>query len=167
MDFQLTKIKREEINKLADIADSIWHEYFVCIISKEQIDYMVDKFQSAPAIKEQIEKKGYEYYFLEEKGTILGYTGVCEEKETNKLFLSKLYLKKENRGKGYASLALDQLKQLCRERRLDAIWLTVNRFNEHTIAVYKAKGFEIVRTQAADIGNGFIMDDYIMECPIQ
>jgi ribosomal protein S18 acetylase RimI-like enzyme len=43
------------------------------------------------------------------------------------------------------------------------IWLTVNRYNDATIAVYEKKGFRTVRTQVADIGNGFVMDDYIME----
>lgn len=167
MEFQLIKIKNtEEINNLAAMADTIWHEYFVSIITEEQIDYMIEKFQSAPAITEQIINKGYEYYFLEENGEILGYTGICEEKATNKLFLSKLYLKKEKRGKGYASKAFESLEQLCKARGIQAIWLTVNRYNEHTIAVYKRKGFEILRTQAADIGNGFIMDDYIMELQI-
>lgn len=167
MEFQLTKVENtEEINNLAVMADNIWHEYFISIITEEQIDYMIDKFQSVPAIMGQINNKGYEYYFLKENGEILGYTGICEEKEENKLFLSKLYLKKEKRGKGYASKAFQVLKQLCKERGIQAIWLTVNRFNEHTIEVYKAKGFEILRTEAADIGNGFIMDDYIMELKI-
>ena len=34
-----------DIRALAALATEIWHEYFTAIISKEQIDYMVEKFQ--------------------------------------------------------------------------------------------------------------------------
>lgn len=38
-----------EIRQIAELADNIWHECFVGIISKGQIDYMVEKFQSLNA----------------------------------------------------------------------------------------------------------------------
>lgn len=41
----------EDIQQLAKLANEIWHEYFIDIISFEQIEYMVEKFQSYPALK--------------------------------------------------------------------------------------------------------------------
>ena len=35
--------------------------------------------------------------------------------------------------------------------------------NNHAIEVYKHKGFVVIRKQVADIGNGFVMDDYVFE----
>lgn len=152
---------KEDIKELACIANEIWHQHFVTILSPEQIDYMVDKFQSEHAMTEQINAEGYEYYFLQADGKNIGYTGI--RMDNDKLFLSKLYIRKEYRGNGYASQAFSFLEELCKERRLSAIWLTVNRYNDHTIEVYKRKGFAIIRTQVADIGQGYVMDDYIME----
>ena len=152
---------KEDLRELAKIANEVWHQHFITILSLEQIDYMVDKFQSEPAMTKQIKKDGYEYYFLVEKGKNIGYTGF--RKDGDKLFLSKLYILKEYRGKGYASQSFAFLENLCKEQGLTAIWLTVNRYNDNTIAVYKRKGFEVIRTQIADIGNGYVMDDYIME----
>lgn len=82
----------EDIAALAKLAREIWHEYFPCILTDEQIDYMVEKFQSAYAMKRQMREQGYEYYFICDAGVRVGYTGFVREKE--KLFLSKLYLKK-------------------------------------------------------------------------
>ena len=48
-----------------------------------------------------------------------------------------------------------------------ARWLTVNRYNDHTIDVYKHWGFTVAREQCADIGNGFVMDDYVMELEVK
>ena len=64
MAFELVKIANDEqLNILASVANEVWHEFFPCILSAEQIDYMVDKFQSYDAMKKQMED-GYEYYFL-------------------------------------------------------------------------------------------------------
>ena len=47
----------EQVQTLAELASEIWHEYFVSIISKEQIDYMVEKFQSYQALKKAIDEE--------------------------------------------------------------------------------------------------------------
>lgn len=165
MDIVLRKIySQEDINRLAILADDIWHQCFVSILTLDQIDYMVDKFQSVPAMTQQIVNEGYEYYFIAMSGEEVGYTGI--KKDLNKLFLSKLYLQEKYRGLGYASSALEQLKQLCIHRKLEALWLTVNRFNKDAIAFYQKKGFETIRTQVVDIGGGYVMDDYVMELKI-
>ena len=163
MAFELARISNDEqLNILAGVANEVWHEFFPCILSDEQIDYMVDKFQSYPAMKKQMED-GYEYYFIKDNDEICGYMGIHEETEDKKMFLSKLYLKKAHRGKGYAGQTLKELFKMSRERGLNMVWLTVNKHNEHTIEVYEHMGFAKARTQVADIGNGFVMDDYIME----
>ncbi|MFF2089360.1 GNAT family N-acetyltransferase [Paenibacillus sp. NPDC058174] len=150
-----------EINTVAQLASEIWNDYYISLISREQIEYMVEKYQSVHAINDQIEEEGYEYYLLQLNGQNVGYLGV--KPEADKLFLSKFYILKAYRGKGYASVAMAYLLQICNAHKLSSIWLTVNRFNDAAIAVYEKKGFKKVQTQVADIGNGYVMDDYIME----
>lgn len=150
-----------QVREIADLAKVIWNEHFTPIIGKDQVDYMVEKFQSYPALKEQL-SEGYEYYQIFSDGEFCGYTGI-HPGEDNRLFLSKLYLKKESRGHHLATGAFSFLKEICRERGYSAIWLTCNKHNDNSLGVYRHFGFEIVDTQEADIGGGFIMDDYIME----
>lgn len=149
-----------QIQAIADLAAVIWEEHFTPIIGKKQVDYMVEKFQSFPALTGQIES-GYEYYQFFDNGSFCGYCGI--HPENGKLFLSKLYIKKEHRGRHLASQAFEFLKNLCKERGYSAIWLTCNKHNNNSLAVYRHLGFETTDTQEADIGGGFIMDDYIME----
>lgn len=153
------------VQEIATLANSIWHEHFTPIIGIDQVEYMVEKFQSFPALKKQIDS-GYEYYQIYDGTEFCGYCGIHQE-EDGRLFLSKLYLKKEARGRHLATQAFDFLKNLCRERNLSAIWLTCNKHNNGTLSVYRHFGFETIDTQEADIGNGFIMDDYIMEYQIE
>lgn len=148
-----------EIHDIAVLAEEIWHEHFTDIIGEEQVNYMVDKFQSYPALKEQIQN-GYEYYQIHSGSTMAGYTGVHED--DGALFLSKLYIKKDCRGQHLASEAFRYLTALCGKRGLSRIWLTCNKHNANTLAVYSHLGFSITDEQVADIGNGFVMDDYIL-----
>ena len=79
---EIIRVKKEKLSVLADLASEIWHEYFPCILSEGQIDYMVEKFQSLKAMMEQVESQGYEYFFLCEEETYLGYMGIRLERET-------------------------------------------------------------------------------------
>lgn len=155
----------EDSAGVAGLALEIWHEYYGALLSHRQIVYMVEKFQSPTAIADQIAQQGYEYYLMQAGGDNVGYLAV--KAEGGKLFLSKLYVLKAQRGHGYASRAMAFLTRLCRERGLGAIWLTVNRHNDASIAVYEKKGFKKVREQVADIGSGYVMDDFVMEKEIR
>ncbi len=150
----------EKIREISVLAKEIWNQHFVPIIGKAQVDYMVGKFQSYPALKSQIEQDGYEYYQIYSSGTFAGYIGIHPEADA--LFLSKLYIKKDFRGQHLATEALQFLINLCKERGLGKIWLTCNKHNDNTLAIYDHLGFKITDEQAADIGNGFVMDDYIL-----
>lgn len=161
-DFQVIPATTDtQLHQISALAETIWHEYFAAILEKEQIVYMLDKFQSFPALKEQT-ANGYEYYQLWNKEEFCGYCGIHPGTD-HRLFLSKLYLKKEARGQHLASKAFDFLKNYCHEQDLNAIWLTCNKHNDNSLGVYRHFGFQTIDTQEADIGNGFIMDDYIME----
>lgn len=153
----------ELVYSLSAVADDIWHEHFIPIIGEAQVDYMLDKFLSPDALVEQI-NSGYQYYLLSYDYTFAGFAGV--HKEDGKLFLSKLYVHKDFRGNGIASYMFKQFVEMCKKNNLVKIWLTCNRHNTSTIEIYKHWGFETVREEATDIGNGFVMDDYIMEYTI-
>ena len=165
MIYNMIPIKsQDQIKEFAKMAEVVWNEHFTSIIGKSQVDYMLEKFQSEHAVTEQIVNQGYEYYFIEIEGIKVGYTGIHKEEE--KMFLSKLYILKDYRKKGYASLAFEFLRNMCKEYGLKNIYLTVNKYNIDTIQVYEAKGFKIIKDQISDIGNGFVMDDYVMELTI-
>lgn len=150
----------EQFRANAELAAEIWREHFHGIISDEQIEYMLDKFQSYDAMKEQIASEHYEYYGLFIDGVQQGYFAIAD-KGDGTLFLSKLYLRKQFRGQGLASVMFDEIKRIGRERGLKSVWLTVNIHNDSSIAVYRHWGMKVIRDQVADIGGGFVMDDHV------
>ncbi|MBQ7450825.1 GNAT family N-acetyltransferase [bacterium] len=161
---KFNKIKLNEIKEFAELTSEIWHEYWTCILSKEQIDYMVEKFQSEKAITNQINNENYAYFYIMIDSQKAGYIGLSSKEDY--LFLSKLYIKKEYRYKGIGGKAFDFIKQYAIENGYNKIQLTVNKYNKNTIDAYNKWGFKTVDSVVTDIGNGFVMDDYIMKYEI-
>ena len=151
-----------ELKEVAVLADEIWHECFVDIISLGQIDYMVEKFQSYKAMTKQIIDQDYSYYAVREDDELCGYLAVKPEKD-NRFFLSKLYLRKDKRGRGIASMMLKKVFEEAKNSGKNRVYLTVNKHNDHAVEVYKKTGFVIAKEAVTDIGNGYVMDDYIFE----
>lgn len=148
------------LTKLSELSDTIWHEFFPSILSSDQIDYMVEKFQSYDAMKKQIEN-GYNYYLLKLDDQFIGYT--CVNKEKEKLFISKIYLLKEWRGKHLINNVFKFFDEICVKYSLKEQYMTVNKYNSHAINVYKHFGFVVTDDIVTDIGHGYVMDDYIMK----
>lgn len=145
---------------MARLAHEIWYEHYVPIIGREQVDYMVAKFQSIPAIAEQI-AAGYEYFL----GGIPGVGEVAYgaiRHDAQSLFLSKLYVLRSARRAGVARTLLRWLEEVARTRGAASIWLTVNKRNP-AVDAYLRLGFKITEPVVTDIGGGFVMDDYRME----
>lgn len=153
-----------EFHDLSILAKEIWREHFSTILPPGQVEYMIEKFQSETAMKTAVEQDEYLYYRMDFSCTPVGYFAIKEEKD--QLFLSKLYVEKSNRGKGFSSAALDFIKQYCKQNKLAYIWLTVNRNNFSSIAVYKHFGFKVFKECTTDIGQGYAKDDYYMELKV-
>lgn len=152
----------KQIAELCNLAKEIWNEYSIRFISQEQIDYMLEKFQSEQSIKGQVNFQKYRYFFLEEDGENIGYFAIQHKK--NELFLSKVYIKKDFRGKGYFRKAFNNaITKLAIELELPKITLTVNKYNLPSVCIYENMGFNRVDSIETDIGDGYIMDDYVYE----
>lgn len=155
------------IDAVAALAHEIWNQHFVPIVGQAQIDYMLDKFQSAPAIAGQI-SSGYRYYTIEEADRLVGYFALAPvPDEKDEVQLSKIYVREEYRGRGLGRFALEFVEKLCKETGARKLWLTVYRNNSATIAFYRRMGFSIEGEIIQDIGSGFVMDDYRMVKVIQ
>lgn len=151
---------KQQLDLIENLADVIWHEHYTPIIGKDQVLYMLDKFQSTDTMLEQI-KSGYRYYSIEQNNVVVGY--LSYEKRDRTLFLSKIYLLKELRGKGIGRQAINFVMQVAKKLNCNKVGLTVNRFNVDSIKAYKKAGFIIAGELVQDIGNGYVMDDYLME----
>lgn len=151
---------KQQFNDIAALANIIWREHYTPIIGIEQVDYMIDNFQSAGAMYVQF-IEGYEYFMIYNQIKLIGYISVKKQKDS--LFLSKIYLAKDFRGQGLGKQAMDFVSKRAIDLKCKSVSLGVNRFNANSIEAYKSMGFKIVGEMITDIGKGFVMDDYKMK----
>ena len=153
-------ISAEDFKKISELADIIWREHYITIISEAQIDYMLDAFNSPEAIQSQI-NQGALFYIINYQDIPVGYVAV--KKETDFLFLSKLYVLSGYRRKKIGKAAMQYVFKLANDFQLNLVKLNVNKYNTNSILAYEKLGFVIRKSMITDIGNGFVMDDYAME----
>lgn len=144
---------------IAQLADAIWREHYTPIIGEGQVTYMLERFQSADAIGEQV-RAGMRYFLLYHEKEPAGY--FAYEKRGQELFLSKIYVLHALRGRGLGKSAMQFVADRARQLHCKKIALTVNKFNAGSIASYQRMGFRLGPAIRQDIGGGFIMDDYKM-----
>lgn len=155
-----------DILKVSDLAHEIWREHYSAILSPDQIEYMLETMQSPGPIADQI-RSGYVYALVRRAGRSVGYVAYKPDDPPGQLFISKIYLLKEERGRGYFRDIVALLDEIAAKAHLESMWLTVNRSNP-SVAPYKALGFYITREQDVDIGGRYYeMNDYVMERPVQ
>ena len=160
-----------QIERIARLANEIWYEYYVPLIGKAQVDYMVARFQSAAAMLDQVTGDGYHYFMIledmpKEGEALLGYFAMQPQPAQCAMFISKLYLHVRGRGRGTGRMALEFIERESSRQGLNTLWLTVNKGNP-AVSTYQQWGFRIAAAIVTDIGNGFVMDDYRMEKPVE
>ncbi|NLR90384.1 GNAT family N-acetyltransferase [Flammeovirga agarivorans] len=149
----------QQLKHIEVLAKEIWNEHYVKIIGQEQVDYMLDKFQSFSAMEVQVEN-GLEYYTLSFNNKLAGYLAFKEE--SDQLFLSKIYVLAALRGNKIAKHGMNYVVSQAQQRGKGGIRLTVNKYNEGAIKAYAKMGFEKIDDVVADIGKGYVMDDFVL-----
>ena len=155
----------ERVARVAALARIIWNEHFVDLIGQAQVDYMLDRLQSAEAIAGQI-ADGVAYVLVRDRDEDAGYLAVRPEPDAGRMKLSKLYLRADRRGRGLGRAMLAYVEERCRATGLGELWLTVHKGNATAIGFYERMGFAVTGPLVADIGGGFVMDDHRMAKPV-
>jgi len=148
---------KNEIDELFLLVKEIWTEVFTPIIGVKQVEYMLKHYQSPKNITEEI-ANGAKYFILKKQDQSVGYTAYEENEE--QIYLSKLYLSETQRGQGLSSEIFNWYEVLAKGKTLH---LNVNQGNVKAISVYEHRGFKYIGDRYVDIGEGFIMNDYIYE----
>lgn len=153
-------VEEDLLPLLSFFAKDVFIDYYTKLIGKEQSLYMADKFLSEEAIQELV-NNGAIFKLVLDNNEPIGFIEYIKEKD--KVFLSKLYVRKDKRGKGIGRFMLNDCIDYTKNNNLNKIYLTVNKGNSQSIKKYDHIGFKQIDAVVNDIGNGYVMDDYIMQ----
>ncbi len=156
-------LAKEELKLVQSIAHRTWPSTFANILSPEQIEYMLNWMYSLEMLGSQLEK-GHTFLLAEVEGKKLGFAGF----ELNytvgpKAKLHKIYLLPEAQGKGAGKALILEVADRAKKAGQKSLLLNVNKYNQKAIDFYLRMGFQEIYKEVIDIGNGYLMDDVVME----
>lgn len=160
----LVKPMGQRVTDMCALAGRIWREHYPKYLGSAQVEYMLQKFQSPEAIRANV-KDGYDWFFLEREGRDVGYLTLHQEDD--KLFLSKIYVDVHERGRGIGRDAMNFAVNYAKERKLKSIYLKVLQDNIHSVNSYIQLGFHVAERIVTDFGGGYVVDDFVMERPLE
>ena len=159
----LRLLAKEELLLIQGIAQATWPSTFAGLLSEAQIAYMLNWMYALPMLESQVEQ-GHNFLVAEEQGDAIGFAGFeLNHMEGPKAKLHKLYLLPSSQGKGVGKALLLEVAKRAREAGQKSLVLNVNKYNEKAINFYRALGFVTIRQEVNDIGQGYVMDDDVME----
>ena len=161
----LIKANSEHIPIIIDLTKKIWPVAYGEILSKAQLDYMIDKFYNEPALCELMQKGHVFYVAQDDKDNYVGFVSYEINSEPNKTKIHKIYVLPETQGTGLGRQFFELVKDKAIENNQEAIFLNVNKYN-NAIHFYHKLGFIKIKDEVIDIGSGYVMDDYVMEIAV-
>jgi len=156
---QLIPATTNDMSIVSTLAKEIWNDYYVPFIGQNQVDYMLNRMYNIESLTEQMEIKNHKFFLIKNNSQPIGFVSVNNEEEYD-WFLNKFYIKQTIAAKGVGTLAFNSLKQIIQPKK---ITLTVNRQNYKSVNFYFKIGFKIKTVADFDIGDGYFMNDFIME----
>ncbi len=153
---------QQDLAIIQQLAETIWPICYGPIISAEQIRYMLDFIYSQDALKEQY-NKGHRFIMAIEHNTPIGFASFSQKsaEEQTTYRLHKIYVLTNIHSKGVGSFLLDHVCNESKKAGAHLLELNVNKYNPAK-NFYDRKGFSHLKEEVIDIGNGYVMDDYVM-----
>lgn len=148
---------------IRDIAYQTWPIAYGEILSKAQLDYMLEAFYNEDVLKDSVANKGHHFILAKEDEETLGFASYehhYNQKAQTKIH--KIYILPETQGKGIGKRLIDFVENVAGENHSTSLSLNVNRFNK-ALSFYQKMGFEITTEVNIELDHGYLMEDYVME----
>lgn len=153
--------EQTDIRSISNMAHIIWPDAYGEILSKDQIDFMLEKSYTVEGLAEGM-VGGQFFYILKDDGIGQGF--VALKTLADKLRIEKLYLMPNVQGKGFGKALIDFAIEKAKVKGKEILELNVNR-NNPAYHFYLKQGFQVIET--VDIPYyDYVLNDYVMQLAI-
>ena len=159
---QIKIASSEDISTIQDIAYKTWPDTYKNILSHEQLSYMLNMFYHKDVLQKQFEDNSFSFIISLTNNTSAGFAAYSLISSDGQYKLHKLYILPEYQSKGIGKFMLDFILSDLKNKNAKRLTLNVNRKNK-AIPFYLSRNFKIIKKEDNDIGNGYFMNDYVME----
>lgn len=158
--FEIRNASEADIPALRELVFKVWPQTYRGMITDEQIDYMLELMYSESSLLKQMQD-GARFIFIDNDGEPVGYASF-QQVGPGLFKLHKIYVLPSQQGKGTGKYMIDYIIEEVKKQGATSLQLQVNRRNKAR-HFYEKLGFSVIQSCDFDIGNGYVMDDYVME----
>jgi len=163
---EIVEAKSQDFSAVKEIAYKTWPDTYGTILTKQQLDYMLDLFYSEEALRKNASEKGHLFFLAKDHDLAVAFVSIEHNYQQQSITrIHKIYILPETQGQGIGKLLIEKVEFLANEAKSEKLSLNVNRHNA-ALFFYKKNGFEIVGEEDIPLGHGYLMEDYIMEKPL-
>jgi GNAT superfamily N-acetyltransferase len=159
---KIVKAHIKDYQTIYDIAVPVWNATYKSILKAEQLDYMLKLMYSQEAIAEQMSTKGHQFLLALDDNAAVGFTSYEVNYGAQITKIHKLYVLPETHGKGIGRALINEIEKAATADDNNTLILNVNRFNP-AVNFYNKIGFLNIGEEDVAIGNGYLMEDFIMQ----
>jgi ribosomal protein S18 acetylase RimI-like enzyme len=154
---------RQDISLIHRLAKEVFFPTYEPLQPKEKVAYLFSIMYSEAALTEQMEMKKHTFLLTEDASGYLGYASYeLNYKGSGKAKVHKIYVMPNAQGKGVGREMINWIATIAKQNKVRILLLDVFRHNP-AIQFYEKLGFKKAGEQVTDVGNGFVMDDFVME----
>lgn len=151
-----------QLEIIQHLAKAIWPAAYGAILSQEQLDYMMKMMYSIDSLNNQLQKNNV-FLLAKNNDFFIGFASYeLNYNNSNFTKIHKLYVLPEIQGKGVGRDLIFCIQNIAKKHSNTGLILNVNKYNKAK-DFYLHNGFEITDSVVVDIGNGYVMDDFIMK----
>ena len=154
-----------DIDTIRDLAERIWPAAYGKIISARQISYMLNLFYSDEKLNTDLQS-GQMFLLAKNGSRHVGFAAIEHRWNGDPVTrIHNIYVLPDQQGKGIGKLLMQEIEKWAVAKRDTKLSLNVNRQNPAQ-EFYHHLGFEKVKVEDIDIGQGYLMEDFVMEKPL-
>jgi GNAT superfamily N-acetyltransferase len=159
--FAIVPGRVDDIPLVQRLADEVWREHYPSILTDAQIDYMLARGYSREALLRFVTERDAGLALAWVDGDGAGFAAWYRP-EPAATKLDKLYVLPRHHGAGAGRALIEHVAHAARCAGCERLTLNVNRNNAKAIRAYERCGFAIRERGDFPIGEGFVMEDFIM-----
>lgn len=160
---QVTTASPTHIKSIQAIAYKTWPATFGKYLSISQIAYMLEMMYSEESLLMQMVGNKHTFLLAKDDDDVLGYLSYeLNEQNLGKLKIHKFYLLPQAQGKGVGKKLLEEAEKIALANGCSIVTLAVYKKNEAR-GFYLKQGFDIIDEELWEIGQGYLMEGYILE----
>lgn len=158
----IRKAGENDLLTVHNLAHEIWPSAYGEILGIAQLDYMLGKIYSLSSLEHQYNILKHQFILVHENEIAVGFASFSPHDDHTIYHLNKIYVLPDQQGKNIGKKILSYICKEVKKAGARSLQLNVNHYNK-AIHFYEKQGFKIIRNEDIDIGNGYFMNDYVME----